>query len=66
MPYCSVMVLKKLGSELTEEFHSVVHYLGHEQGMQVVVEPSEHAKLVSIRHKHDHKEHVTCLAILLM
>lgn len=41
------MVLKKLGSELTQQFRSVVHYLGHEQGMQVVVEPDEHAKLVS-------------------
>lgn len=44
---CSVMVLKKLGDELTHEFHSVVHYLGHQQGMQVVVEPQEHKKLVS-------------------
>ena len=41
------MVLKKLGDELTHEFHSVIHYLGHEQGMQVVIEPQEHQKLVS-------------------
>ena len=48
MPYvcCSVMVLKKLGDELMPDFHSVVEYLGKEQGMQVVVEPHEHAKLV--------------------
>ena len=43
---CSVMVLKKLGDELMPEFHSVVEYLGAEQGMQVVVEPHEHAKMV--------------------
>lgn len=40
------MVLKKLGDELMPDFHSVVEYLGKEQGMQVVVEPHEHAKLV--------------------
>ena len=44
--YCSVMVLKKLGDELMPDFHSVVEYLGVEQGMQVVVEPHEHAKMV--------------------
>lgn len=51
MPYacCSVMVLKKLGDELMPDFHSVVEYLGKEQGMQVVVEPHEHAKMV---HRH--------------
>lgn len=43
---CSVMVLKKLGDELMPDFHSVVEYLGVEQGMQVVVEPHEHAKMV--------------------
>lgn len=43
---CSVMVLKKLGDELMPDFHSVVEYLGKEQGMQVVVEPHEHAKMV--------------------
>ena len=42
----SVMVLKKLGDELMPEFHSVVEYLGGKQGMQVVVEPHEHAKMV--------------------
>ena len=42
----SVMVLKKLGDELMPEFHSVVEYLGAEQGMQVVVEPHEHEKMV--------------------
>lgn len=43
---CSVMVLKKLGDELMPDFHAVVEYLGMEQGMQVVVEPHEHAKMV--------------------
>lgn len=43
-PSC-VMVLKKLGDELTPEFHSVVEYLGREQHMQVVVEPHEHEKM---------------------
>ncbi len=43
---CSVMVLKKLGDGLTEEFHKVVEYLGIEQSMQVVVEPHEHQKMV--------------------
>ena len=42
----SVMVLKKLGDELMPDFHNVVEYLGKEQGMQVVVEPHEHAKMV--------------------
>ena len=42
------MVLKKLGDELTEEFHKVVEYLGHEQSMQVVVEPHEHQKMVGL------------------
>lgn len=45
---CSVMVLKKLGDELTGEFHKVVEYLGHEQSMQVVVEPHEHEKMVCL------------------
>ena len=49
---CSIMVLKKLGDELTHEFQSVVHFLGHEQGMQVVVEPQEHDKLVRQQHFH--------------
>ncbi|DBB11368.1 TPA: hypothetical protein ACH3X3_006790 [Trebouxia sp. C0006] len=40
-----VMVLKKLGDGLTEEFHKVVEYLGIEQSMQVVVEPHEHKKM---------------------
>lgn len=40
------MVLKKLGDELMPDFHAVVEYLGLEQGMQVVVEPHEHAKMV--------------------
>ena len=43
---CSVMVLKKLGDGLTEEFHKVVEYLGIEQSMQVVVEQHEHEKMV--------------------
>ena len=42
----SVMVLKKLGDELMPQFHSVVQYLGAEQGMQVVVEPHEYEKMV--------------------
>ena len=47
MHVCSVMVLKKLGDELIPDFHAVIEYLGAEQGMQVVVEPHEHEKMVS-------------------
>ena len=42
------MVLKKLGDELMPQFHSVVQYLGEKQGMQVVVEPHEHEKMVGL------------------
>lgn len=42
------MVLKKLGDELTGEFHKVVEYLGREQSMQVIVEPHEHEKMVRL------------------
>ena len=37
---CSVMVLKKLGSELREEFLDVIDYLGRQEGMQVRISPS--------------------------
>lgn len=32
---CSVMVLKKLGPELMDEFLATVKFLGDEEGMQV-------------------------------
>ena len=38
---CSVMVLKKLGTELREEFVATIRYLCRVEGMQVVVEPAE-------------------------
>ena len=41
------MVLKKLGSELRQDFLEVVQYLGEEQGMRVMVEPHEYQSLVS-------------------
>lgn len=40
-----VMVLKKLGDELMEEYVDVLRYLGEELGMRVVVEPHDHAVL---------------------
>lgn len=44
-PKC-VMVLKKLGHELEEEYAEVVRYLGVEQGMTVLVEPDEYSVLL--------------------
>ena len=41
------MVLKKLGSELGQDFLEVVRYLGEDQGMRVMVEPHEYESLVS-------------------
>ncbi len=41
------MVLKKLGSELSQDFIDVVRYLGEEQGMRVLAEPHEYQSLVS-------------------
>jgi NAD+ kinase len=41
-----VMVLKKLGDELMEEYVDVLRYLGEELGMRVVVEPHDHPVLV--------------------
>jgi hypothetical protein len=41
------MVLKKLGEELRGEFVDVLHYLGNECGVRVLIEPHEHEKLVS-------------------
>ncbi|KAI7846203.1 hypothetical protein COHA_000273 [Chlorella ohadii] len=40
-----VMVLKKLGSELLEEFVEVLRYCGEELGMRVVVEPHDYQLL---------------------
>jgi len=37
MMCCSVMVLKKLGSELREQFLDVIDYLGRQEGMQVLL-----------------------------
>ncbi len=41
-----MLVLKKLGDELTEEFAAVLKYLALEAGMNVIVEPEEHVRLV--------------------
>ncbi|GAB4815431.1 hypothetical protein N2152v2_002477 [Parachlorella kessleri] len=46
-PKC-VMLLKKLGNELTAEFLEVLRYLGEEQGLRVLVEPHEFAKLAHL------------------
>ena len=43
---CSVLVIKKLGSELMEEFVSVIKYLHHEEGLNILVEPHVHKELV--------------------
>ncbi|KAI3434837.1 hypothetical protein D9Q98_002892 [Chlorella vulgaris] len=40
-----VMVLKKLGDELMEEYVDVLRYLGEDLGMRVVVEPHDHPVL---------------------
>lgn len=40
------MLLKKLGDELMEEFLEVMHYLGEEQGIRVLVEPGDYDMLV--------------------
>ena len=42
----SVLVLKKLGDELLADFVRVLHFLGVEEGMRVLVEPHEYLKLV--------------------
>ena len=42
----SVLVLKKLGDELLVDFVRVLHFLGVEEGMRVLVEPHEYLKLV--------------------
>lgn len=41
----SVLVLKKLGDEHWDSFLRVLHYLGREEGMRVIVEPHEYLKL---------------------
>ena len=43
---CSVLVLKKLGSDLFEEMIEVINYLGKVEGMRVIVEPQEFEALV--------------------
>lgn len=43
---CSVLVLKKLGNELFDEFIKVVNYLGKVEGMRIIVEPQEYEALV--------------------
>jgi hypothetical protein len=45
---CSVLILKKLGSELFEELLEVVNYLGKVEGMRIIVEPQEYEALVRI------------------
>jgi len=45
---CSVMVLKKLGEELMEEYISVLRFLGEDQGLRILVEPNDFAELVSV------------------
>ena len=40
-----VLVLKKLGDELLNEFVEVIRYLGNEEGLRVIVEPHEYLKL---------------------
>lgn len=39
------MVLKKLGDEQREAFLRVLHFLGREEDMHVIVEPHEYLKL---------------------
>ena len=45
-----VMVLKKLGDELIEEFLTIVSYLGKDQGLSVLVEPEEYHRLHNTGH----------------
>jgi NAD+ kinase len=45
-PKC-VMVLKKLGEELMEEYISVLRFLGEDQGLRILVEPNDFAELES-------------------
>lgn len=44
-PKC-VMVLKKLGDELMNEYISVIKFLGEEQGLRVLIEPSEYSQVL--------------------
>lgn len=46
MTPCSVLVLKKLGSDLFDEMIEVINYLGKVEGMRVIVEPQEYEALV--------------------
>eukprot|EP01024_Parvocaulis_polyphysoides_P019840 TRINITY_DN1908_c0_g1_i5.p2 TRINITY_DN1908_c0_g1~~TRINITY_DN1908_c0_g1_i5.p2 ORF type:complete len:208 (-),score=37.60 TRINITY_DN1908_c0_g1_i5:82-705(-) len=39
-PPKTVLIIKKLGSQLMEEFQQVVEFLGEEKGMNVIVEPA--------------------------
>lgn len=41
----SVMVLKKLGEELLDDFISTMKFLGEEQGLRVLIEPSDYEGL---------------------
>ncbi|GAB4815187.1 hypothetical protein N2152v2_002233 [Parachlorella kessleri] len=47
-PRLTAMVLKKLGSELSQDFIDVVRYLGEEQGMRVLAEPHEYQSLAHL------------------
>lgn len=40
-----MLVLKKLGDEQWDSYLRVLHYLGREEGMRVIVEPHEYLKL---------------------
>ena len=42
-----MLVLKKLGDELFQEFLEVVNYLGKVEGMRIIVEPQDFEALVS-------------------
>ena len=43
---CSVLVLKKLGNALLEEFVSVIKYLHSEERLNIIVERHMHQELV--------------------
>ena len=43
---CSVLVLKKLGGELLEEFINVIKFLHDEEDLNVIVEQHMHKELV--------------------
>eukprot|EP01023_Acetabularia_acetabulum_P004441 TRINITY_DN11853_c0_g1_i11.p1 TRINITY_DN11853_c0_g1~~TRINITY_DN11853_c0_g1_i11.p1 ORF type:complete len:442 (-),score=18.85 TRINITY_DN11853_c0_g1_i11:47-1177(-) len=55
----TVLIIKKLGSQLLPEFKQVVEFLGGEQGMEVIVEPADFEMLKNMDKKQNFQTNKT-------